>query len=466
MNAIRRSAGNLRRRAGGMSGKTIGIAVLLVILVVGIVAFQRDKVTTFVQYPETVQAEFARGYKLENYTSDVRVADVKVGKVTEVEETEHGTVLVTMGVDEAAAGTLGESPRAAIRPTTLLGGVYYVALTPGGGQGEPTEQIPVERTNIPVELGETLSALTPPAREGVQSSIGQLDATLREGGTEAARRLVREAPQTLGPAGNVLDAARGTRPDHDLTGAVSGLHRTGEVLTRTNGQLDAIFTDLNRSSTSLAAGRKPLAESLSTMPDTLRTARAGLGDLQGTLDRLTETATPLIPTVERLDSLLADLDPVLVRTRPVVNDARALVHEARPLVQGLLPTADHATQNLDNVGGPVLDRVNGPIKDLVLAPWKGTGAYEGGGNDHRFYEEVGYLGVHGAKVFQTHDSNGAQGRLMAGVGTQTIGGGAFPMTLERYLETLGLNGPAGPQEDANSGNALVPQLPIPPEEPR
>ncbi len=101
--------------------------------------------------------------------------------------------------------------------------------------------------------------------------------------------------------------------------------------------------------------------------------------------------------------------------------------------------------------GPVLDRLNGPIKDAVLSPWHGTGIYAGGGNDHLFYQEAGYLLSDGAEVFKFHDSNGAAGRLMAGVGVNIAGGSTLLMPLEEYLETLGLQQPAGPQEGTRQG---------------
>jgi len=95
----------------------------------------------------------------------------------------------------------------------------------------------------------------------------------------------------------------------------------------------------------------------------------------------------------------------------------------------------------------VLDRVNGPIADMVLNSWQGTGVYKGGGSPNTFYEELGYLGVNGALAWQTHDGNGAHGRLAAGGGGQSVGGAAFPKTVEEYLEALGLNQPPGPQAD-------------------
>jgi phospholipid/cholesterol/gamma-HCH transport system substrate-binding protein len=91
----------------------------------------------------------------------------------------------------------------------------------------------------------------------------------------------------------------------------------------------------------------------------------------------------------------------------------------------------------------------------VLTPWHGTGVYDGGGNDHRTYEEIGYLLSDTADVFKFHDKNGAMGRLMAGVGVSTPGG-VVGMSLEKYLEGAGLQSPKGPQEGANKNEPSPP----------
>jgi phospholipid/cholesterol/gamma-HCH transport system substrate-binding protein len=428
------------------------------ILAACIGTFEMKRITTTLSPGETVEAEFARGYKLEAYRSGVRIAGATVGKVRSVKATDHGTVVVSMKVSEKARDVLGSSPSASVRPTTLLGGVYYVSLAPGGTDAEfDGDVIPVKRTTVPVELDKVLSSLNTPAQEGVQGVVRQLDKTGKAGARTNFRKLLKDAPGTLEPTAKVLNAARGTRPGTDLTALVDGLQTTAATTTRRRGQLDSIFADLDRSTAALASGSQPLAEAISTLPQSLRTTRAGMSDLRGTMDRLTSTAESLQPTARSLDSLLEELDPVLVRARPVVHDARAFLADARPLVRHLIPTSEKATTAMTNVRGPVLDRVNGPIKALVLSPWKGTGPYAGGGNNNTFFEELAYLGVDGAKVFQTHDGNGAQGRLMAGIGAQTLGGGPVPMSLEQYFEGLGWNQPLGPQE---AGQSQLPQLPM------
>jgi phospholipid/cholesterol/gamma-HCH transport system substrate-binding protein len=94
----------------------------------------------------------------------------------------------------------------------------------------------------------------------------------------------------------------------------------------------------------------------------------------------------------------------------------------------------------------------------VMSPWHGTGKYDGGGNDHKLYEETGYLLANTADVFKFHDKNGAMGRLMAGVGLSTPGG-IIGHSIEQYLEMLGYQLSAGPQDGATTGGSNALSLP-------
>ena len=61
-----------------------------------------------------------------------------------------------MEVDKDIPAKLGTAPTATIRPTTLLGGNYFVDLKPGGDPGEFHDVIPVAHTTLPVELDKLL----------------------------------------------------------------------------------------------------------------------------------------------------------------------------------------------------------------------------------------------------------------------------------------------------------------------
>ena len=306
--------------------------------------------------------------------------------------------------------------------TTLLGGSYYLELEPGGDRGEVQDDIPVDRASVPVELDRVAAALQPDALLGLQRSTGHLDDTLSRGGSEALQDLARTAPGTLGPAGGVLQAARGTRPEVDLTELVQGLESASRALSENNGQLDDVVTGLDSLSGVLDRRGGDIAASLRNAPETLRIANTGLHNLDGTLAELRDTAGPALPVVEELDELLDTAEPVLEEARPVVADLRGLLVDARPLVDDLVPATQGLTTVLDNLEGPVLDRVNGPVLDTINSGFDGTGPYEGGGGDNPFYTELAYMVTNLDSVSALTDENGAVIGFNPGVNGGSVAG--------------------------------------------
>lgn len=436
-------------RANWSTKRTIGALVVVLAIVALYAVYQKERIATALSFGDTVTARFAQMYKLNPYRNDVKLAGVVVGTVTSEEyDDEAQTSIVTMEIIDGVAEKLGTQPSANLRPTLVLGGKYYIDLEPGGAPGTyDGAEIPVQRTTIPVELDRVLSSLNAEARDGIRASIGQFDATLREGGREALRELVAQAPATLRPAGSVLGALRGTRPDQDLTAVVTGFESAADAFTRTDGQVGRIVESLRDTSAAFAASSPALAEASSIGADTMRATRAGLEDLQPTLRTLTRTAPAFRESARELDDLFDDLEPALDRTRSVVDQLRPLINDLRPATDDFVPTVSRATEAFDDLRGPVLDRINGPIEDLVFASFSGTTPFEhGGANGNLFYEEVGFLFSHLVSTFSVWDRNGAAARLTAGLPAgNTLGGSAFPPSSEMAAETLGAQQPPGPQ---------------------
>lgn len=424
----------LLHRFGQASPLTLGIVLVSLSLVIGAAAFQKNRILTMLSLGDTITAEFAQDHHLRPYVTEVKIAGVPVGVVSGVEP--DGVVEVSMKLDSDALGSLGTAPSAAIRATTVLGGNYYVELTPGGDPGRFSGTIPVERTSLPVELGDVIETLQPNARAGIQRAVERLDATLGEGGREAARDLLRDAPDALAPAGQVLDALRGASgADTDLTRLVSGLEGTARTLNRQQGQLDEIVGSLHDLTAVLDRKREPFAATVDGLPVDLATARAGLADLDGTLQRVVTTADDARPAVRELGPLLEEADPVLVEARAFVGDLRPVLADTRPLVESLVPTAGRATAVLDDLGGPVLDRVNGPILHTVLSPYVGTGPYEGSGSpDRLFYQEFAYMAANINNASKTTDPNGAMIPFNPGFGPGSVRG--TDLSFEQLLRRL------------------------------
>lgn len=416
-----------------------GVLVLVVAVIVMTVLAFKAPIVTFLRSGETITAEFDRNYQLKAHDTNVKIAGLVVGVVSDVDYTDQGTAMVSMKVDESALEALGPKPSATVAPLTVLGGRYAIALKHGGGPGSfDGGLIPRERTQLPVELDRILESLPRPTRQSLQNVVSKLDGTLASGGKDALRDLVADAPKTLRPSGDVLEAAQGTRPRVDLPQIVSNFHATAAVLSKNDGQLGDIVTSLRDTTAVLAEQSRPLAAGIESLPGTLRATRTGVTDLQATLRKLTATAGKFRPAAKQLDPLLRTLDPVLRDAQPLLRDLRLLMHDARPLVKELVPTVRRGTEVLGHVRGPVLDRVNGPITHTVMNTWRGTGPYEGSGDgmqaDHKFYEELGYMLANIDRGSMTQDAQGAGLGFQSGAGTRSVVG--TPFTLPNLVEAM------------------------------
>lgn len=429
---------NKPKRARRFAGSPVGIGVIAIVvtMLVGYVMFQKDMLLTNLVPGDTVQAHFAQDYRLREYITPVKVGGVKVGRVSDVERLDDGTAMVTVKVDSGIAAKIGSEPSAAIRPTILLGGNYYLELVPGGDHsGEDFEGvIPTERTSVPVELDQIASTLQPDAITGARAATRQLDGTLQEEGRSAVQDLVGDAPAALDPATPVLQGLAGSRPD-DLTKVVSGMDSMSRTLLKQDGQLDAIVADLATTSRTLGARSQDMNALLADLPETLDTADAGLRRLDTTLGKLRDTAEPAQDIVDELGPLVDHATPVLARALPVVTDLRGVLADARPLVDDLVPASQTGTAVLDDLKGPVLDRLNGPVLDTVMSPYTGQGPYSGTGDGETpFYEELGYMVTNVDRASKVTDANGANVGFQPGFGAGSVEG--VPIDIEQLWKNL------------------------------
>ena len=423
----------MKWRLPRLSPLKLGVAFVILALVAGVGLFQKNRIMTTIRPGATIPIVFAQDYRLREFVSKAKVAGVPVGTVSSVERRRDGLTEVQVKVSGDIPRKLGTAPSAVIRPTTLLGGDYYVELEFGGQRGNFTGTIPLERTKIPVELDKVSAALQPDARAGLQSTVRNLDGTLANGGTEALRGVTSTAPGTLGPAAGVFNGLQGTNPRTDLPQLVQGLEATSRVLADRQHDLGGVVDDLRVTTDVLDHRSDDMATALDGMPQTLESTDRGLDRLHKTIGKLKDTADPARPVVRELDTTLAKLDPVLVKARPVVNELRTVLYEARPLVGQLSPVSQQLTSVLDDVRGPVLDRVNGPVLNTINSPFKGTGIYAGSGSDRPFYQELAYMAANLDRATMA-DKNGSVISFLAGAGPGSVAG--LPISLEQLFRQI------------------------------
>lgn len=453
-------ARNRKIAIGGIA--TVAFAVFMFLI------FQKQAILTALGPGDSIEVQFPRDYKLEVNNSKVKMAGTPVGTVSGIEDGPRGSTTVSLKLDDGVLDKLGSEPSAEIRPTTVLGGKYYVSLVSGGNDGPFTgDMIPAKRTRIPVELDRLLPAFPRDARASLQRTTARLDQTLNNGGTDALGRVLRHAPGTLRPTSHVVNAFLGSRPQSDLSTLVPNVEAIATVLTQRDGQLENVIDSLNSTTGTLAGHSEALASTINSMPDTLRSTRAGVLDLRGTLSRLRGTANAARPTVHQLDPLLKELNPVLAKARPVVNDLRPLLADARPLVDDLSPVSQRGASVLNDVRGPVINRINGPIVQTIMREWHGHGPKypHGGGTGNKFYEELAGMFTNIDNAVTKFDQNGHYLNFQPGAGTSSVMGTPFGMDqlMERLSTMFGPpNLPGKPPINLNnptlkSLSALAPQ---------
>ncbi len=430
----------IKRVGGRMRGKrrvtnlTLGIVFIVVALAAGVALFSKTRIETALRSGDMIKVDLAQDYKLQPYTTQAKISGIPIGVVTSVKKAVDGSAIVSIKVNKDVPAKLRTVPSAVVRPTTLLGGRYYIDLVPGGEPGVFSGEIPRTRTQLPVELDKVLSALQPSTLSATRKTLDEFDATLNTSSRAAIDQLVADAPSTLRPAAVVANALLGTRPASDLTQLVKGLESTAAGLTSQQGELQSIIDNLATTSTVLGQRAQDLSTTLAELPSTLDATNAGLQSLDKTLRTLRDTAGPAIPVADQLSALLKHADPAIARARPLVDNLNQLLTDARPLVQQLVPTSQVLTTVLNDVRGPVLDRVSHPIMNTLLSPYHGSGVYNGTGNDTPFYKELAYMLADLDRASSNTDANGASIAFEPGVAPGSLGG--LPINLAQLFSHL------------------------------
>jgi phospholipid/cholesterol/gamma-HCH transport system substrate-binding protein len=136
----------------------VGIAAILAALVF---SFKTDSMP-FIGCGKHYKADFTEAAGLQKM-DEVRVAGVKVGKVTGIELAgDH--IVVTMCVKGAKLGAL---THADIKIKTVLGRKYMALTSDGDGSLDPDKPIPLERTSSPFDVS--------PAFQELARTVGGID---------------------------------------------------------------------------------------------------------------------------------------------------------------------------------------------------------------------------------------------------------------------------------------------------
>ncbi len=259
----------------------ISIAVILGLLVI---AFKAQDMP-LIGGGDTYRAAFAESGGLKP-NDEVRIAGVRVGKVTGV-ELKGNQVIATFKVDTPSK--FGTETAAAIKVKTLLGAMFIMLEPAGSGQLKEDSTIPVERTKSPYNVVQAFSGLAERAEKIDTDRLAESINTLAD--------LTKDTPAAF-------------------QSTLSGLSRLSETVASRNDQINELLGNLDTVSGVLAERDKDiiaLMKDSDVLMRALVARRAAVHQLLVSTSRFSSELTLLVQQSR------ADLKPALSNLQGVVN---------------------------------------------------------------------------------------------------------------------------------------------------
>jgi phospholipid/cholesterol/gamma-HCH transport system substrate-binding protein len=277
----------------------------------------------------TMSGVFADTAGLKN-GNDVRLAGVRVGRVTSVEpDFSTGTIVVTWHVNEGI--DLGPDTRAEIQTTTLLGGRYLRLSGPVTGTlmadlPEKRRRIPLQRTSVPFTVPEAL--------DSAQSIVGKLDQRSIDTLLTQINRI--ESPGAAKLRRILVNLRQLSQTLNDSFPQIEKLIDDSKTITGTLAAKDEELREIINSSQvllqSLVRRRDELAATIGQGSRTVRTLSNVIDDnqreLDGLLDNLHLLTTRLQPNMDAINTDFSLLGPTFTQVANLKGNG--------PWIEGLL----------------------------------------------------------------------------------------------------------------------------------
>ncbi|SHN33220.1 MCE family protein [Actinacidiphila paucisporea] len=276
----------------------VGAVGLLVLALAGLLAYNADALPV-IGGGTSYSANFTEAAGLRP-GNEVRVAGVKVGKVTGV-SLDGAQVEVTFKVRHT---WIGDASTAAIGIKTLLGEKYLAVDPLGSGEQDPGTRIPKSRTTSPYDVTQ--------AFDGLGRTLGALNTRQLAASFQTISDTFKDTPSSVRSAATGLSSLSQTVSSRDaqLARLLTGSKQLTQTLADQNSRFQTLISD----------GDLLLGE-IQKRRDAIHTLLTGTQDLGIQLSGLVADNTrQLAPTLDALDRVTG----VLVANQSSLDQALAL----------------------------------------------------------------------------------------------------------------------------------------------
>ncbi|WP_370970399.1 MCE family protein [Amycolatopsis sp. cg9] len=260
----------------------VGIAVLAL----GFLAALNSDDLPVIGGGTTYTAEFSEASGLQK-DNDVRVAGVKVGKVSDI-ELDGASVKVSFKVKDA---WLGDRTSAAIKIKTLLGQKYLSLDPQGQGALDPATAIPRDRTMAPYDVLD--------AFRGLSQTVDNIDTKQLAQSFDTISQTFANTPEDVKGALSGLSKLSDTiaSRDQQLSNLLANTREVSQTLVDRDAEVQKLLTDGNK-----------LLDELSKREDAITSLLNGSRELatqlQGLIDDNDKQLDPVLTSLDQLTSML------------------------------------------------------------------------------------------------------------------------------------------------------------------
>lgn len=279
----------------------VAVVGLVILAGLGTAAYAADDLPV-IGGGTTYSADFTESAGLRS-GNEVRVAGVKVGKVTGV-SLDHGRVKVSFRVKDT---WVGNASTASIMIKTLLGEKYLAVDPLGTARQNPSRRIPVNRTTSPYDVTQAFQQLGGTLGQIDTDQLGKSLQTISDTFRNTSPN-VREAIQGLSKLSKTISSR-----DAQLARLLAGTKQITATLAAQNGNFTALLHDGNQLLAEISRRRLAI-HSLLTGTQELSAQLSGL--VKDNQDQLDPTLRALDQVTAMLRSNQGSLDHALAVAGP------------------------------------------------------------------------------------------------------------------------------------------------------
>jgi virulence factor Mce-like protein len=308
---------------------------------------------------------------------DVKVAGVRIGKISDLGVTRDNKAAVTLEIEDPAYRDFRQDAFCKVRPQSLIGEEYIDCVpTRPRRNGEPlppplkeveegVHLLPVQNTGASVDLDLIGEALRRPYRERLSIIIAEFGTGLAGRGKDL-NEVIRRANPALKETDAVLRLL--ARQNETLEQLAVDSDRIMEPLARERDSVGKFVDNAGELAEATAERREELKANFRRLPNFLRELRPTMARLGSLSDEMTPVVSDLGATAPRLNTLLRQLGPFSRAGTPALQRLGAVSRPGIPALQASRPIISDL-RSLNRSLAPVADTV----RDVLVSFEKNEG---------------------------------------------------------------------------------------------